>query len=688
MIHQRKRIENRRDWIALTPEEKDTTTWAQVDSSGFSEPKRQKFEKRRQAIMAYMSGERVSEVVKRFGISEWEIRRLRNRCLDRHPDGRIWGFRALVPGTHQTDYVRLADPKPGQGTKRQGYVGMLSRFLNIHKESVTIPLYLYALKKVKAGATESLITGESTFSYFIRLCRKAKVPQSEYPLATKYKGREALRRHMKQLFKSDFQAAVRAIAGDDVARSTRSQTGYLSVPGRARPRPYATGWDAGELRVRANFSEARLSEIAGDNPENGRGLISDFFREADDSRFEVDRWSTSEFKYCPACLKCGVHMSYFQLRIIEECPVHNKRLRTSCPRCNASKFYGLERNTERCLNCVCGRVFFNWDRISTTGVDAALRNAHRDYAIRLRRTLKYAHHMAFPDYWGQQIRGADVFEKCYARDFLAHIDLIAGTDSQLARDRRGRLEARRTESCVLVPRDATPKASRSVCREIVAIYKSICRHFYRKRFRAHRKSIRAIAQIATMTGDTDSGRIYWYKPRAALAHAFVLWRLLLENVESPDVLFDERPTKRRAPFVNEVVDLPNDVLRVFWKYCNIQGEKRGPQNIAILHRYFAAFALAMLDECLVHVTNAFSSSQHSKGRGGLSTNELGGFYIPLVFLVNEGEQTVRMVWNWPWGSNHGAMPHVSEFEKALIPKNEGELISGDRREAWGSLLRS
>jgi putative transposase len=229
MNDQPERIEGRRLRIALTPAETDTTTWAQVDPSEFSKAKRQKFEKRRQAIISYMAGERVSSIVKRLGISEWEIRRLRNRCLERHPDGRIWGFRALVPGVHQIDYVRIADPKPAQGTKRRGYVGMLSRFLNLHKDTITKPLYLYALKKRRAGAAESLITGESTFSYFISLCRKAKIPSSEYPWDTKSKAREALRRRMKRLFKSDFYAAVRAVAGNEAARSTRSQTGHYRL---------------------------------------------------------------------------------------------------------------------------------------------------------------------------------------------------------------------------------------------------------------------------------------------------------------------------------------------------------------------------------------------------------------------------------------------------------------------------
>lgn len=53
MIDQQKRIEGRRLRITLTPDEKDTTTWAQVETSGFPDDKLQTFEKRRQVILAY-----------------------------------------------------------------------------------------------------------------------------------------------------------------------------------------------------------------------------------------------------------------------------------------------------------------------------------------------------------------------------------------------------------------------------------------------------------------------------------------------------------------------------------------------------------------------------------------------------------------------------------------------------------
>jgi hypothetical protein len=455
---------------------------------------------------------------------------------------------------------------------------------------------------------------------------------------------------------------------------------YLKVPGRPSPRPYATGWDAAELRIRAHFSEERLLELACGNPENGRGLVSEFFPEPNETRYEVNRWSSIVFKYCPECLKAGVHMSYFQLSIVDSCPVHKRLLRTSCPRCNGARRYQLEHNIDEYINCACGRVFFSWEAVSTYGVDPRLRVAHRDFALRLKTTLESARCMVSPDYWGRVIRDADVFAKLYAKDFLAHLHLIEGNGTGLRQKDRKRLMNRQTETCILLPSDSKPTPSRAVRLEVLAIYKSICRHFYRRRFRAHRKSIGAIAEICTRTGDTDSGKVYWYKPRAPLAHAFILWRLLLENVESPDDLFTKREEKRHAPFISKDVDLPNDVWNTFWRYCDIQDETKSPEYRAIVHRYFATFALAIFDECLVRINVAFASRK--QWRTELSTKAIGGFYIPLVLFAREGSQSLRMTWIWPWRRADGAMPHVRKQERTAFPKNEGKLITEDRFRAW------
>src|SRR5205085_7221937 len=113
-------IITRFDRTALEPELKDIAVWPTVDSSMLNKQSSAKFKIRKAALGEYLADKPVREITEAFGVSGKELRRLLKKCLRIHPDGRIWGARALIPSIRQKAYERTAVVKPHTNNRRGG----------------------------------------------------------------------------------------------------------------------------------------------------------------------------------------------------------------------------------------------------------------------------------------------------------------------------------------------------------------------------------------------------------------------------------------------------------------------------------------------------------------------------------------------------------------------------------------
>ncbi len=68
----------------------------------------------------------------------------------------------------------------------------------------------------------------------------------------------------------------------------------------------------------------------------------------------------SELRYCVRCLQGGFHTAWFQLHVVERCPLHDAPLRTGCFRCAVAILYVLGAQLAlsplRCTACHCDWV--------------------------------------------------------------------------------------------------------------------------------------------------------------------------------------------------------------------------------------------------------------------------------------------------------------------------------------------
>ncbi|MFJ1259377.1 helix-turn-helix domain-containing protein [Cupriavidus sp. CuC1] len=85
------------------------TTWPTVHEQALAEPQRANFLARVRAVRLYLNGADGKEIQAKAGISRGQVYRLiTERCLAPHPDGRIYGWRGLLPLQRIRPYTRTA----------------------------------------------------------------------------------------------------------------------------------------------------------------------------------------------------------------------------------------------------------------------------------------------------------------------------------------------------------------------------------------------------------------------------------------------------------------------------------------------------------------------------------------------------------------------------------------------------
>lgn len=84
----------------------NTGSWPGADDLSLPKDEQDLFVRRSNAVKAYIKND-VATLVN-TALSPQEALRLLRRCLTTHPDGRIYGFRALLPHIRVKKYTRIS----------------------------------------------------------------------------------------------------------------------------------------------------------------------------------------------------------------------------------------------------------------------------------------------------------------------------------------------------------------------------------------------------------------------------------------------------------------------------------------------------------------------------------------------------------------------------------------------------
>lgn len=103
------------------------TEWSEVNVELLEGTSKVILQNRIKAIQQYVAGFPISEIHLTTGVHPSALPVMLRRCLTLSSDGRILGFRALIPGLHLSGYVRTKAIGFKRGEQRGGCSGMLGK---------------------------------------------------------------------------------------------------------------------------------------------------------------------------------------------------------------------------------------------------------------------------------------------------------------------------------------------------------------------------------------------------------------------------------------------------------------------------------------------------------------------------------------------------------------------------------
>lgn len=186
--------------------------WPTVDSRALPHAKAAVFRARAAAATAYARGQPLVGIESETGVHRATLLRLIARALRPHPDGRLWGFRALVPQTHVRAYERSAMPRVLVDAKA-GNAGAFSKLLMRHPALA---------KQLRTEVTEGKVTlqpgGErgrlsglqGAIGRFQKSCRELGLTGADYPLNQQDKAVRSLARTLRAWIDDNFALAAHA----------------------------------------------------------------------------------------------------------------------------------------------------------------------------------------------------------------------------------------------------------------------------------------------------------------------------------------------------------------------------------------------------------------------------------------------------------------------------------------------
>ncbi len=221
--------------------------WPQVDDRALSEDLRTLYRRRRDAVTAYAAGEPIADVAT-GGVDRHTLRRLVARALRAHADGRLWGWRALVPQVRVRAYERQLAPKVLVHTKA-GNAGAFSQLLARLPEleaSLRSELTHRRVTLVPGGERGRLTGVKAAAERFRQMCRTLGLTQRDYPLNQKDKAVRTLARTLRSWMDLDLPLAA-GVAGARIKPSSALR----GLPERAALRAFDTvEFDAHKMDLR------------------------------------------------------------------------------------------------------------------------------------------------------------------------------------------------------------------------------------------------------------------------------------------------------------------------------------------------------------------------------------------------------------------------------------------------------
>lgn len=186
------------------------------------------------AIKMLAAGKTYREIALLTGLHRSTVRSLMKKCLEVAEDGRIQGYRALVPYVHLRPNVRQSSidaKRPEQRGSMSGALGaVLARFPDLGESLAE------KLKRDKRGKPMGYRpTSMALVRFFHSALRNRNVGPNEWPFNTKYRGRRSIASYMRSLLYESFDDIVEHEGSSDARALAATGKGYVPTIPCAEP---------------------------------------------------------------------------------------------------------------------------------------------------------------------------------------------------------------------------------------------------------------------------------------------------------------------------------------------------------------------------------------------------------------------------------------------------------------------
>lgn len=237
----------------------DPSAWPTVAWSVLPIEQQEIFRAREDAVRRYCRREPLRAIAAATGVPFNSVRRLYERCLQTHTDGRAQGFRALIPYERVKSYQRLTKiARSGSAGKSGAFALLLQR----HPElEALIVSELQAHRLVVREGAKGLVLGglSSLHRLFCQMCRELGLSECDYPLVQDQQGIRSLAVAAKSIATRTFEGGARAALADKRSGGVRPHADGLPLVAAI---PYdAVEFDGYRVDVRLRIVFERVAGV-------------------------------------------------------------------------------------------------------------------------------------------------------------------------------------------------------------------------------------------------------------------------------------------------------------------------------------------------------------------------------------------------------------------------------------------